>query len=253
MSSIDETKHFIPLNIAVLTISDTRTLADDKSGTTLSERLTAAGHKLGAREIVTDDVEAIRSDHQKMDRRSRHRCDHHHRRYRLYRARRDAGGRRAAVRKADGRLLDRVPHAEPRQDRHLGDPEPRHRRRRRRDLYLLPAGIAGRLPRRAGTAFWPPSSITGRGPAISSRSCRGWTSICAARRRRARRRNQVISGFAARAPPRNDAGRDATASTPRSRRRDRRQSYGASLPSPGESRRADKFRARRPECSGSRA
>ena len=51
---------FIPLNIAVLTISDTRTLADDKSGTTLADRLTAAGHHLAAREIVTDDVEAIR-------------------------------------------------------------------------------------------------------------------------------------------------------------------------------------------------
>ena len=60
MSSIDESKQFVPLNIAVLTISDTRTLADDKSGTTLSERLTAAGHNLAAREIVVDDVEAIR-------------------------------------------------------------------------------------------------------------------------------------------------------------------------------------------------
>src|SRR5439155_357680 len=60
MSSIDESKQFIPLNIAVLTISDTRTLADDKSGTTLSERLAAAGHNLAAREIVVDDVEAIR-------------------------------------------------------------------------------------------------------------------------------------------------------------------------------------------------
>ena len=54
-------KSFIPLNIAVLTISDTRSLADDKSGTTLADRLTAAGHKLAAREIVTDDVEAIRA------------------------------------------------------------------------------------------------------------------------------------------------------------------------------------------------
>ena len=60
MSSIDQSKQFIPLNIAVLTVSDTRSLADDKSGTTLAERLTAAGHKLAAREIVTDDIEAIR-------------------------------------------------------------------------------------------------------------------------------------------------------------------------------------------------
>ena len=57
----DQTRPFIPLNIAVLTISDTRALTDDKSGTTLADRLTAAGHKLAAREIVTDDVEAIRA------------------------------------------------------------------------------------------------------------------------------------------------------------------------------------------------
>jgi molybdenum cofactor biosynthesis protein B len=60
MSAIDETRSFIPLNIAVLTISDTRSLADDKSGTTLADRLTAAGHKLAAREIIVDDVDAIR-------------------------------------------------------------------------------------------------------------------------------------------------------------------------------------------------
>src|ERR1700675_2740251 len=60
MSSIDESKQFVPLNIAVLTISDTRALADDKSGTTLSERLIAAGHNLAAREIIVDDVDAIR-------------------------------------------------------------------------------------------------------------------------------------------------------------------------------------------------
>src|SRR3954465_3216053 len=60
MASIDETKQFIPLNIAVLTVSDTRALADDKSGQTLADRLTAAGHHLAAREIVADDVEAIR-------------------------------------------------------------------------------------------------------------------------------------------------------------------------------------------------
>jgi len=61
MAGLDDTKSFIPLNIAVLTISDTRALADDKSGTTLVDRLTAAGHKLAARDIVTDDVEAIRA------------------------------------------------------------------------------------------------------------------------------------------------------------------------------------------------
>lgn len=56
-----EFRPFIPLNIAVLTISDTRELADDQSGATLADRLTAAGHRLAAREIVADDVEAIRA------------------------------------------------------------------------------------------------------------------------------------------------------------------------------------------------
>src|SRR3984893_16416998 len=60
MSSLDESKQFVPLNIAVLTISDTRSLADDKSGATLAERLTAVGHHLAAREICADDVDAIR-------------------------------------------------------------------------------------------------------------------------------------------------------------------------------------------------
>jgi molybdenum cofactor biosynthesis protein B len=61
MPSSDETKRFVPLHIAVLTISDTRSLDDDRSGTTLAERLTGAGHELAAREIVTDDVDAIRA------------------------------------------------------------------------------------------------------------------------------------------------------------------------------------------------
>ena len=61
MSSLDPTRAFVPLNIAVLTISDTRSLQDDKSGTTLAERLAAAGHHLAAREIVADDVAAIRA------------------------------------------------------------------------------------------------------------------------------------------------------------------------------------------------
>jgi molybdenum cofactor biosynthesis protein B len=57
---IDESFAFHPLNIAVLTVSDTRDEASDSSGALLAERLTAAGHKLAARKIVTDEVEAIR-------------------------------------------------------------------------------------------------------------------------------------------------------------------------------------------------
>ena len=59
MTSIDVQKPFIPLNIAVLTVSDTRTLEDDKSGATLQERLTVAGHRLAARAIVRDEVATI--------------------------------------------------------------------------------------------------------------------------------------------------------------------------------------------------
>ena len=61
MASMNQPKQFVPLNIAVLTISDTRTIGEDKSGTTLADRITAAGHVLAAREIVMDDVEAIRA------------------------------------------------------------------------------------------------------------------------------------------------------------------------------------------------
>lgn len=54
-------KQFIPLSIAVLTVSDTRSLAEDRSGDTLVQRLEAAGHRLGARAVTTDDVEKIRA------------------------------------------------------------------------------------------------------------------------------------------------------------------------------------------------
>jgi molybdenum cofactor biosynthesis protein B len=61
MAGIDESRQFIPLKIAVLTVSDTRELADDKSGSTLVERIGKAGHTVGARAIVSDDVEKIRA------------------------------------------------------------------------------------------------------------------------------------------------------------------------------------------------
>jgi molybdenum cofactor biosynthesis protein B len=61
MPGIDDSKQFVPLKIAVLTVSDTRELADDKSGATLAERIARAGHALGDRAIVPDDVEGIRA------------------------------------------------------------------------------------------------------------------------------------------------------------------------------------------------
>jgi len=59
MSRIDETQEFIPVRIAVLTVSDTRTLADDRSGDVLVDRIAQAGHVLAHREIVQDDRAAI--------------------------------------------------------------------------------------------------------------------------------------------------------------------------------------------------
>lgn len=59
MIGIDENRAFIPLGIAVLTVSDTRTMENDKSGQTLVDRIEAAGHLLKARAIVTDDREKI--------------------------------------------------------------------------------------------------------------------------------------------------------------------------------------------------
>ena len=61
MPGIDENATFHPLNIAVLTISDTRDMESDTSGALLAERLLGAGHTLAARAIVRDDIAAIRS------------------------------------------------------------------------------------------------------------------------------------------------------------------------------------------------
>ncbi|QGX97174.1 molybdenum cofactor biosynthesis protein B [Roseovarius faecimaris] len=55
MSRIDESKEFIPVRIAVLTVSDTRELAEDRSGDVLVGRLQEAGHTLVARSIVRDE------------------------------------------------------------------------------------------------------------------------------------------------------------------------------------------------------
>lgn len=56
---IDESLAFVPLHIAVATVSDTRDAATDTSGDTLVERLTSAGHRLAARTIIRDEVPAL--------------------------------------------------------------------------------------------------------------------------------------------------------------------------------------------------
>ncbi|HSG34156.1 MAG TPA: molybdenum cofactor biosynthesis protein B [Sphingomonadaceae bacterium] len=57
--AVDTSRTFKPINIALLTVSDTRTAADDTSGDLLAERIVAAGHKLAARAIEKDDAGLI--------------------------------------------------------------------------------------------------------------------------------------------------------------------------------------------------
>jgi molybdenum cofactor biosynthesis protein B len=59
MARLDETRKFIAVNIAVLTVSDTRTLETDTSGQTLADRIVAAGHNVAERAIEKDDAAAI--------------------------------------------------------------------------------------------------------------------------------------------------------------------------------------------------
>ena len=57
--AIDETLTFIPIRIAVLTVSDTRSMEDDKSGVILADRIAAAGHELADRQILPDETDQI--------------------------------------------------------------------------------------------------------------------------------------------------------------------------------------------------
>ena len=61
MNRLDDTRPFIPLRIAILTMSDTRTAAEDKSGDALAEMATASGHTVAGRALVRDDADAIRA------------------------------------------------------------------------------------------------------------------------------------------------------------------------------------------------
>ncbi len=186
MPGIDESKAFVPLRIAVLTVSDTRSLADDKSGATLAERIAKAGHQVAAREIVTDDVKAIRAQVQAWI--SDPAID----------VVITTGGTGFTGRDVTPEAVE--PLFEKKMDGFA-------------TLFLMvsyakigtsaiqtraTAGLPARptssaCPARPAPARTPgttsscTSSTTATGPAISSRSCRGSTSICAAPRRRARR------------------------------------------------------------------
>ena len=61
MPKLDQNRPFIPVRIAVLTVSDTRSLSNDRSGDTLSELIGTAGHELAQRAIVEDDIASIRA------------------------------------------------------------------------------------------------------------------------------------------------------------------------------------------------
>jgi molybdenum cofactor biosynthesis protein B len=191
MAGIDETRQFVPLKIAVLTVSDTRAPADDKSGATLAERIEKAGHAVAGRAIVTDDVEQIRAQ------------------VRGWIA--DpaidvvitTGGTGFTGRDVTPEALE--PLFEKRMDgfstmflmvsaQKIGTSAIQTR---------ATAGVAGATyisvcrarPAPAvtpGTRSWCTSSTTATGRAISSRSCRGSTSICAAPRPRARRSTRSV-------------------------------------------------------------
>ena len=61
MPRIDEARPFLPLGVAIVTVSDTRERADDRSGDTLAARIEEAGHRLSGRKIVPDEREALRA------------------------------------------------------------------------------------------------------------------------------------------------------------------------------------------------
>ena len=186
MPKIDDSRPFIPVRIAVLTVSDTRGAGDDKSGDTLAEMIAAAGHEVAGRAIVKDDVAADQRQGAGLDCRSGGRRRDHHGRHRLHRPRRDAGGRQAAVREGDRRLLDGLSHDLVR------------RRWRPRQSSPAPAPASRGAPTSSacrarpapagtpGTTSCAGSSTTATGPAISSRSCpaRGAPAAYALRQRR---------------------------------------------------------------------
>ena len=192
MPGIDDKRPFVPLKIAVLTVSDTRELADDKSGATLAERIEKAGHAVAGRAIVTDDVEKIRAQ------------------MRTWIA--DpaidvvitTGGTGFTGRDVTPEAVE--PLFEKRMDgfstafhmvshAKIGsshDPVARHRGRRRRDLHLLPAGLARRLPRRLGRDPGAPARLPL--PALQFRRADAAARrACAAPRRRARRPDHLRS------------------------------------------------------------
>ena len=191
MNSIDKSRQFVPLNVAVLTMSDTRSLADDKSGDTLAARIEAAGHWLAAREHRRGRSTPSASS-SSLDRGRRRGRRHLDGRHRCHRSRRDAGGDWPLFEKRiDGFAIafHMLTYAK------IGTSTIQSRATRawraRPSSSVCRARPAPAAT--AGTGSWPFSSISGRGPATSSRSCRGWTSTCAGRKPKARQPDRLTS------------------------------------------------------------
>ncbi len=152
---LDQTRPFLPVNIAILTVSDTRDAAQDRSGNTLADLAASAGHHVVARKIVRDEQDAIVAQ------------------LRAWIADPEVdvvistGGTGVTgrdvtpeafpqrLRKGDRRFWRGLPLAQLRQDRHLDDPEPGYRRCGGRHLPIRVAGFAERLPRRLGRHSGP--------------------------------------------------------------------------------------------------
>ena len=140
MNGIDESRSFIPVGVAVLTVSDTRKLAEDKSGQTLADRITGAGHTLVDRAIVTDDAALIREKVLGWSRDERIDVVI------------TTGGTGFTGRDVTPDALE--PIFEKRMDGFSADdPVQSHRRRRQRDLRLRAARLARRLQGRLGRHF----------------------------------------------------------------------------------------------------
>ena len=122
MPGVDENREFVPLKIAVLTISDTRNLKDDKSGALLAQRIAAAGHLVAERSIVTDDIEAIRGRVKAVDRRSGRSMWSSPPAAPVLPAATSRRRRSSRCSKRRWTRFRRVPHGEPSQDRHVDDP-----------------------------------------------------------------------------------------------------------------------------------
>jgi len=136
---------FIPLRIAVITISDSRTADNDTSGDYLAESLLAEDHRLAARKIVRDDRYVLRAEistliaDQEID-------VIHHRQHRVDRSRCRARGAGAAVRQGHRWLRRIVPRRFRSRYRGCDDPVPGLCRPGQRHHHLLHARLARRLP-----------------------------------------------------------------------------------------------------------